>query len=117
MLIQTQPRQTLQRNKNDSTNPKKPYSEATAELIDQEAKSLIAEQYARAKELLKEHAEGHNQLAQLLIDREVIFAEDVENIFGKRPFASRTEELLEAPQKSETKTRKRNSKPKEEAQE
>ena len=95
----------------------KPYSEATAELIDQEAKSLIAEQYARAKELLKEHAEGHNQLAQLLIDREVIFAEDVENIFGKRPFASRTEELLEAPQKSETKTRKRNSKPKEEAQE
>lgn len=72
----------------------KPYSEATAQLIDQEVLKMVNEQYQRAKDLLAEHAEGHNQLAQLLIDREVIFAEDVENIFGKRLWASRSEELL-----------------------
>ena len=72
----------------------KPYSEKTAELIDEEVKSLIAEQYARAKRVLTEHKEGHAALAQVLIDREVIMAEDVEKIFGKRPFTSRTEEIL-----------------------
>ena len=72
----------------------KPYSEATAELIDQEVKSMIAQQYERAKKMLIEHKDGHNELAQVLIDREVIFAEDAERIFGKRPFASRTEEIL-----------------------
>lgn len=72
----------------------KPYSEKTAELIDEEVKELIAEQYERAKQVLTEHKEGHAQLAQILIDREVIFAEDVEKIFGKRPWASRTEEIL-----------------------
>lgn len=72
----------------------KPYSEHTAELIDQEVKLMISEQYARAKALLKEHGDGHNQLAQLLIDREVIFAEDVEKIFGKRPWTSRSEEIM-----------------------
>ena len=73
----------------------KPYSEATAQLIDNESKAMIAEQYARAKQLLLEHREGHAQLAQLLMDREVIFAEDAERIFGKRPWASRSEEILE----------------------
>ncbi|MBP3774419.1 MAG: ATP-dependent zinc metalloprotease FtsH [Bacteroidaceae bacterium] len=72
----------------------KPYSDRTAELIDLEVKELIQQQYNRAKALLEEHAEGHARLAQLLIDREVIFAEDVENIFGKRPWASRTDELI-----------------------
>ena len=57
---------------------------------------MINEQYERAKKILTEHKEGHAQLAQLLIDREVIFAEDVEKIFGKRPWTSRAEELLEA---------------------
>ena len=55
---------------------------------------MINEQYARAKELLIDHKEGHNQLAQLLIEKEVIFAEDVEKIFGKRPWASRSEEIM-----------------------
>ena len=72
----------------------KPYSEHTAELIDKEVKDLIADQYDRAKRLLVEHKDGHAELAQLLIDREVIFAEDVERIFGKRPWRSRTDEIL-----------------------
>ena len=74
----------------------KPYSEHTAELIDKEVKKQIDEQYERAKKILAEHKEGHAQLAQLLIDKEVIFAEDVERIFGKRPWTSRTEEILAA---------------------
>ena len=74
----------------------KPYSETTAKIMDDEVLRMINEQYERAKSILKEHAEGHAQLAQLLIDREVIFAEDVERIFGKRPWISRAEELLEA---------------------
>ena len=72
----------------------KPYSEHTAELIDKEVKDLINKQYERAKQLLQEHKEGHAELAQLLIDREVIYAEDVERIFGKRPWVSRTDEIL-----------------------
>ena len=72
----------------------KPYSEQTAEHIDSEVKNLIEEQYQRAKSLLIEHKEGHAQLAQMLIDREVIFAEDVEQIFGKRPWKSRSDELI-----------------------
>ena len=72
----------------------RPYSEATAQLIDEETKAMIARQYARAKDILSQHAEGHAQLAQLLVEREVIFAEDVERIFGPRPWTSRTEELL-----------------------
>ena len=73
----------------------KPYSEKTAELIDNEVKNLIAEQYERAKRMLQQYKEGHHQLATLLMEREVIFAEDAENIFGKRPWASRSEEILE----------------------
>ena len=74
----------------------KPYSETTAKIMDDEVLRMINEQYERAKKILTEHKEGHAQLAQLLIDREVIFAEDVEKIFGNRPWTSRTEELLEA---------------------
>ena len=73
----------------------KPYSETTAKIMDDEVLKMINEQYERAKQILTEHAEGHAQLAQLLVDREVIFAEDVEKIFGKRPWTSRAEELLE----------------------
>ena len=72
----------------------RPYSEHTAELIDKEVKKLIAVEYERAKKILLEHKEGHAELAQLLIDKEVIFAEDVERIFGKRPWISRTDEIL-----------------------
>lgn len=85
---------------NDEYSFNKPYSEHTAELIDQEVQKMINEQYARAKALLQEHKEGHNQLAQLLIDREVIFTEDVEKIFGKRPWASRSEEIMAAEEKA-----------------
>ena len=79
---------------NDEFSFSKPYSERTAELIDEEVKRMINEQYERAKQVLTEQKEGHNQLAQLLIEKEVIFAEDVERIFGKRPWASRSEEIM-----------------------
>ncbi|MDD3079470.1 MAG: ATP-dependent zinc metalloprotease FtsH [Paludibacter sp.] len=72
----------------------KPYSEKTAELIDEEAKDIVAVQYERAKKILRDNAEGHNRLAELLIEREVIFAEDLEKIFGKRPWTSRQDELM-----------------------
>ena len=74
----------------------KPYSEDTAKTIDEETQRIIADQMARAKQILTEHAEGHHQIAQLLIDREVITAEDVERILGPRPWKSRGDELLEA---------------------
>jgi len=72
----------------------KPYSEKTAELIDEEAKDIVAEQYKRAKKILSENAKGHNELAELLIEREVIFAEDMERVFGKRAWTSRNDELM-----------------------
>jgi cell division protease FtsH len=74
----------------------RPYSETTAKVMDDEVLKMINEQYERAKQILTEHKDGHAQLAQLLIEREVIFADDVERIFGKRPWVSRSEELLEA---------------------
>jgi cell division protease FtsH len=74
----------------------RPYSETTAKIMDDEVLKMINEQYERAKQILTEHKDGHAQLAQLLVEREVIFAEDVEKIFGKRPWTSRAEELLEA---------------------
>ena len=64
----------------------KPYSEKTAELIDAEAKSMIDEQYKRALEVLKGAADGHRLLAEKLLEKEVIFGEDLETIFGKRPW-------------------------------
>ena len=79
----------------------KPYSETTAKLMDEEVLKMVNEQYERAKQILSEHKEGHAKLAQLLVDREVIFADDVEAIFGKRPWTSRAEELIEAQQRAE----------------
>jgi len=72
----------------------KPYSEKTAELIDSEAKLIVATEYDRAKRILIENTKGHNELAELLIEKEVIFAEDLERIFGKRPWTSRNDELM-----------------------
>ncbi len=72
----------------------KPYSDETAQIIDQEVARIIAEQYERAKVLLLERREGHHALYELLLEREVIYTEDVESIFGKRPWISRTDELL-----------------------
>ena len=57
-------------------------------------RTLIAGEYERAKKVLLEHKDGHAQLAQRLIEKEVIFAEDLEDIFGKRPWTSRTDEIL-----------------------
>ena len=79
---------------NEEYSFSKPYSERTAELIDEEVKRMINEQYERAKQVLTDQKEGHNQLAQLLMEKEVIFAEDVERIFGKRSWASRSEEIM-----------------------
>ena len=62
----------------------KPYSELTAQQIDAEAKALISKAYAMAEKVLREHADGLKQLAELLLEREVVFTEDVERIFGKR---------------------------------
>ena len=73
----------------------KPYSEETAKLIDEEVSRIVAEQYQRAKTILTEKSEGHAQLTQVLIEREVIYTEDVEHIFGKRQWASRSEEILQ----------------------
>lgn len=86
---------------NNEYNFQRPYSETTAKIMDDEVLKMINEQYDRAKSILTEHKEGHAQLADLLVSREVIFAEDVERIFGKRPWASRAEELLEAQQRAE----------------
>jgi cell division protease FtsH len=71
----------------------KPYSEKTAELIDQEVSKLINEQYKRALQILQEHKEGLIKLGEVLLEREVIFAEDLEKIFGKRPWGSRADDL------------------------
>ena len=73
----------------------KPYSDNTADMIDKETQRIIADQMNRAKQILTENAEGHHQIAQLLMDREVITSEDVEHILGPRPWKSRGDELLE----------------------
>ncbi len=74
----------------------KPYSGERARIIDEEVSRIISEQYERAKDILRKHAEGHAKLADTLITREVIFTEDVEKIFGPRPWTSRTDEILAA---------------------
>ena len=73
----------------------KPYSEETAKVIDEEVKHIVNSQYARAKSILSENAEKHNLLAEKLLEAEVIYSEDMESIFGKRIWISRTEEILE----------------------
>ncbi|GAB6011702.1 ATP-dependent zinc metalloprotease FtsH [Viscerimonas tarda] len=82
----------------DSTNQgygfTKPYSDETALLIDKEVQSLINTQYERAKELLKKHTEGHGKLAEILLEREVIYSDDLKSIFGERKWVSRSDEIL-----------------------
>ena len=84
----------------------KPYSEKTAELIDAEVKIIIDKQYQRAIKVLKEHTEGHTKLANLLLEREVIFSEDLENIFGKRPWDKHKELAQNGDNNSEQKKNK-----------
>lgn len=74
----------------------KPYSEETAKMIDEEVTRIVSEQYERAKTILREKSLGHGKLTQVLIEKEVIFTEDLEIIFGKRQWASRSDEILAA---------------------
>ena len=71
----------------------KPYSESTAQKIDEEVKKIIEEQYVRAKEILSKHKDKLALLAEQLLEKEVIFQEDLERIFGKRPFGQKAEEV------------------------
>jgi cell division protease FtsH len=73
-------------------NFSKPYSEDTAKVIDKEISDLIESQYQRAIQILEENKDKLNQLADILIDKEVIFKDDLENIFGKRPFDKNLQE-------------------------
>lgn len=88
----------------------KPYSEETAKLIDNEVQLIIDEQYNRAKEILSKNAEGHHQLAQVLLEREVIYSEDVEHIFGKRKWLSRSQEILQLQEKANEKAEEEQAK-------
>lgn len=81
----------------------KPYSEERANVIDSEVSRIIAEQYDRAKQLLRKYADGHGRLADMLLSREVIYTDDVEQIFGKRPWVSRTDEILKINEEIEAK--------------
>lgn len=71
-----------------------PYSEHTAQLIDEEVKKMIAEQMERAKQILQDNEAGHHKMAELLIEKEVITSEDVESILGPRPWKSRGDEII-----------------------
>lgn len=86
-------------NYNDSTGQDmgftKPYSEDTAKIIDSEVQRIVHEQYERAKSILREYAKQHNQIRDLLIEKEVIYHDDVEAILGKRKWKSRTDEIME----------------------
>lgn len=79
----------------------KPYSDERAKIIDEEVSRIISEQYERAKSILTEYASGHKELTAILLDREVIYTEDVEKIFGKRKWASRTEEIIRKNEEAE----------------
>ncbi len=78
----------------------KPYSEETARLIDKEAKAIIDEAYGIAKKVLSNNKEGFNKLAEILLEKEVIFSDDLEAIFGKRNFG-KTEESIDTPKVEE----------------
>ncbi|MBR1928208.1 MAG: ATP-dependent zinc metalloprotease FtsH [Paludibacteraceae bacterium] len=77
----------------------KPYSEKTAEKMDQEVADIITQQMKRAKDILEQYKEGHHQIADLLVEREVITAEDVERILGPRPWKSRGDEIIDSEEK------------------
>ena len=72
----------------------KPYSEKTAETIDQQVSKIIEKAYQQAITILTEHRDGLSQLANKLIEEEVIFGEDLERIFGKRPWGNSEDEKL-----------------------
>ncbi|MBD5355239.1 MAG: ATP-dependent zinc metalloprotease FtsH [Bacteroides sp.] len=72
----------------------KPYGGERAKQIDDEVSRIISEQYERAKKILRDHKEGHAKLAETLLTKEVMYAEDLVNIFGKRQWKSRTEEIM-----------------------
>lgn len=97
-------------NYNDSTGQDygftKPYSEETANVIDEEVKRIVNEQYERAKEILRKYAKEHNQIRDLLVEREVIFHDDVQLILGPRKWKSRTDEIMEINRKEEEKREK-----------
>lgn len=79
----------------------KPYSEETARIIDEEVMRIIAEQYKRAKDILIKYAREHNKIRDMLIDKEVIYHDDVQAILGPRKWKSRTDEILEINKKEE----------------
>lgn len=81
----------------------KPYGGERAKQIDDEVSRIIAEQYERAKKILTEHKEGHAKLAETLLSKEVMYAEDLVTIFGKRQWRSRTEEIMELQAKRDAK--------------
>ena len=93
----------------------KPYGEERAAIIDKEVSRIVSEQYERAKELLRKHAEGHNQLTEVLLSREVIYTEDVERIFGKRQWESRTDEILRLNEEARRKESENSDEPKSES--
>ena len=80
----------------------KPYSESTSELIDKEISNLIETQYQRAIDLLTKHKDKLGQLADILLDKEVIFKDDLETIFGKRPYDKDKEKTEVLGKKEET---------------
>ncbi|MDE6338189.1 MAG: ATP-dependent zinc metalloprotease FtsH, partial [Muribaculaceae bacterium] len=92
-------------NYNDSTGQDmgftKPYSEDTAKIIDAEVMRIVNEQYERAKDILRKYAKEHNQIRDMLIEKEVIYHDDVEKILGKRKWKSRTDEIIEINKKNE----------------
>lgn len=73
----------------------KPYSDDTARMIDKEVQRIVEEQYKRAKTILTEYSKQHQQLTDILLEREVIYADDLEQVFGKRKWLSRSQEILE----------------------
>ena len=93
----------------------KPYGEERAAIIDKEVSRIVSEQYERAKELLRKHAEGHKQLTEVLLSREVIYTEDVERIFGKRQWESRTDEILRLNEEARRKESENSDEPKSES--
>ena len=94
-------------NYNDSTGQDygftKPYSDDTAQVIDEEVKKIVNEQYERAKEILRQNAAEHNRIRDLLVEKEVIFHDDVKEILGPRKWRSRTDEIIEINKKEEEK--------------
>ena len=79
----------------------KPYSDDTAKIIDSEVKAMIAGEYERAKQILLEKKTGHNELSRILLEKEIIYSHDLEVIFGKRPWISRSDEIFVKKEKEE----------------